>query len=234
MIALFGLGVAILTAQDARRTVWDGVFTAAQAERGKTAYADHCIQCHKEDLSAYDSVLMGDRFMQHWREDSVASFFITMKNTMPRGAPASLPDAAYVDITAYVLQANDFPAGAKELSADALENIRVEGKSGPAEVHAGALVDVVGCLTGSGKDWTLTNATAAIRTRNPNDSTAEELKAWDAKPLGTRKFGLMDADFYHPEAHRDHKVEVKGFLIKNPGEDKINVTALQMTANCGQ
>ena len=31
-------------------TVWDGVFTEAQASRGEAAYGRSCAVCHKEDL----------------------------------------------------------------------------------------------------------------------------------------------------------------------------------------
>jgi mono/diheme cytochrome c family protein len=229
-ILIYSVGAAMLLAQNAGKTVWDGVYTAAQAEQGKGEYTDHCSGCHKEDLSGYDGVLKGERFMQHWREDTLDNFFSVMKNTMPRGAPSSLSSAKYVDIVAYVLQANSFPAGQQELKADAMRTIRVEGKSGPEAVPAGALVDVVGCLEqSSGKDWILTDATEAVRTRNPNDSTEEELKGWEAKPLGKHKFGLMDAAAYHPDSRKGYKVEVKGFLIKNPEDERINVTALQTT-----
>jgi len=238
-LTLFSILVTIriaARAQQPSRTVWDGVYTPAQAERGRAIYAARCLQCHREDLSAYESVLKGERFMQHWREDSVDSFFQTMKLTMPRGAPGSLSDWMYADLTAYVLQANEFPPGPAELKPDALRDIRVQFRTGPQELPAGALVDVVGCLVEvAPKDWALIHASEPVRTRNPYDSTAEDLKLWGAKPLGARRFGLMDVDSYHPDSQKGHRVEAKGFLIKNPGGDKINLTALQSTAGmCAQ
>jgi hypothetical protein len=77
--------------------------------------------------------------------------------------------------------------------------------------------------------WVLDLASEPIRTRDPNNSTPEKLKDWEAKPLGTRKFGLMDIASYHPDSKKGYKSEAKGFLIKNPGADRINLTALQMT-----
>jgi hypothetical protein len=218
-----------------RKTVWDGVYTTAQAEQGRVSYEDKCGQCHKDDLSGYDGVLKSERFMEHWRESSLDNFFATMSATMPRDAPGSLSEKVYLDILAFVLHANDFPTGANDLTSDALRSIQVEGKTGPQEVPAGALVDVVGCLTRSPDDaWILTRATEPVRTRNPNDSTAEELKAWDVKPLGTHTFGLMDAAAYLPESQKGHKVEAKGLIIRGAGGDHINLTALQMTdSKCG-
>ena len=235
---LAGSFIQISSAQEpktAGSTVWDGVYTAAQAQRGNSAYLEKCSGCHKEDLSGYQSVLKGASFMQHWREDSLDGFYTTVKTSMPRGAPGTLSDAMYVDIVAYVLQANEFPAGTHELTVDALTSIKVEAKTGKGDVPPGALADVIGCLEqGSGDSWLLTRASEPVRTRNPGDSTPEQLKASAASPLGTRKFGLMDAPAYHPDSLKGYKVEAKGFTIKNPSEDRLNLTALQSTGlKCG-
>jgi hypothetical protein len=209
--------------------VWDGVYAAAQAQRGNTAYLDKCAGCHRDDLSGYQGVLKSD-FMRLWREDNLQNLYTIIKNTMPRSAPASLSDGTYLDILTFILQANDFPAGAHELTMEALPNIQIEEKSGKLEVPDGTLVDVIGCLVeNSDNSWVLNLASEPIRIRDPNNSTAEQLKAWEAKPLGTRKFGLMDAAVYHPESLKGHKIEAKGFLIKKPNDDRINLTALQMT-----
>ena len=68
----------ILGAQELenRKTVLDGVFTAAQAERGKEAYAAHCSSCHMEDLQGLAApALKGEQFMENWREDSTSEAF---------------------------------------------------------------------------------------------------------------------------------------------------------------
>jgi cytochrome c5 len=235
----FSLGICqIAAAQEnkkIRKTVWDGVYTTAQAERGSAAYGTKCAICHKADLTGYQRVLKGDHFMEHWRESVLNDLFANISATMPRDAPGTLSEGVYLDILAFVLSANAFPAGANELTRDTLGSIQVEGKSGPQEVPTGALVDVMGCLEESpGKGWMLTQATAPIRTRNPNDPTADELKAWIAKPLGTYTFGLMDAAAYLPESHKGNKVEAKGLMIRVPGDDRINLTSLRVTdLKCG-
>jgi len=212
-------------------TVWDGVYAAAQAQRGSTEYLNKCAGCHRDDLSGYQGVLKSE-FMRLWREDNLQNLYTIIKTTMPRGAPASLSDGTYLEILTFILQANDFPAGARELTTDVLPNIQIEEKSGKLEVPDGTLVDVIGCLVeNSDKNWTLNLASEPIRIRDPNNSTAEQLRAWEAKPLGTRKFGLMDAGVYHPESLKGYKTEAKGFLIKKPNDDRINLTALQMTGS---
>ena len=213
----------------AGRTVWDGVYTTAQAERGRVNFTAKCGACHRNDLSGYQSLLT-NQFLPHWREDNLDSFYTAMRSTMPREAPATLSEEVYVDILAFILQANDFPPGSEELTPGALPNIRIQGKSGPAPLATGALAQVVGCLAQrSDKSWALIRATNPIRTRNPSNVTAQELKAQEATPLGAQTFGLLDPAVYQPDAHKGYKVLAKGFLIRTPEQDRLNLTALQRT-----
>jgi len=55
-------------------TIWDGVYTAAQASRGRTAYMRECAECHNEDMMG-DGVapaLVGDQFFSRWSDLTVA------------------------------------------------------------------------------------------------------------------------------------------------------------------
>ena len=56
--------------------------------------------------------LRGAPFMTSMEQKGVAAVFDYIKATMPADDPASLEDAEYVDILAYLIQANGFPAGA--------------------------------------------------------------------------------------------------------------------------
>ncbi|HVW84807.1 MAG TPA: hypothetical protein VHB50_08995, partial [Bryobacteraceae bacterium] len=79
-------------------------------------------------------------------------------------------------------------------------------------------------------EWMLTKATEPVRTRNPKESSPDELKALAAQSPGAHTFRLMDATAAntHPPAH--HKVVAKGFLIRQPGDDRINTSDLQSIA----
>jgi len=61
-------------------TVWDGVYAAAQAQRGNAAYLEKCAGCHKDDLSGYQGVLKNS-FMRLWREDNLRNLYTIIKNT---------------------------------------------------------------------------------------------------------------------------------------------------------
>jgi mono/diheme cytochrome c family protein len=222
-----------------RRTVWDGVFTAGQAARGKTIFAVACAACHGADLTSENRPpLKGEAFLNRWMEDTLDSLFSRVKSMPPNGA--NLGEAAYVDLVAFLLEANAFPAGERELAAEGIAGIRVQGKNGPGPVPNFSLVDVVGCLARGPRDTgMLTSGSEPVRTRNPVQPTASEMTAARAKPLGSQTFQLLDAAYFssafRPEAHESQKVNAKGFLIRAATDVKINVTWVEMlAADCGR
>jgi S-disulfanyl-L-cysteine oxidoreductase SoxD len=224
---LFPLAAFSQSAPQKPRTVWDGVYNEAQQQRGYSAYTLYCSRCHGEDLSGARGVLRGTRFMDRWREDSLNSLFTIIKDTMPPGPRQGISAAEYVDIVAYLLSANQFPAGTRELASDELDRIQVLGKEGPKPVPDFALVTVVGCLAApvNGR-WVLTNASEPVRTRNPRESAAAELAAAAARPGGSHTFGLLDTINFPRELRAGRWMEAKGLLIRSPGDDRLNLTWL--------
>jgi len=154
ILLMFSVGAAVwsvaLEKKNSRitlRTIWDGVYTAEQAARGRALYADRCITCHKEDLSGMKGRLVGQRFMDDWREDSLNPLFARTKAGMPPVAPGSLTDREYIDILAYLFQQNGFPSGRSELKRNELTAIQFLGKDGPQPLPHRAAVFVVGCFS---------------------------------------------------------------------------------------
>jgi cytochrome c len=104
----------------AARTVWDGVYTDAQAERGGMAYQQACVACHREDLRGDNNApsLVGESFMFLWGDMEVGELSARIQRVMPPERPGSLPVQTYTDIVAFMLQKNSFPAGEMELGPD--------------------------------------------------------------------------------------------------------------------
>src|SRR5262245_18226349 len=112
-------------------SVWDGVYTAAQADRGTAVYASHCSRCHGDTAASRENPLSGERFADHWEARTLADLFRRIRDTMPPGASVVTVDAADKrDAMAYVLRQNGFPDGKAELPADdeGLAAIRITGK----------------------------------------------------------------------------------------------------------
>jgi mono/diheme cytochrome c family protein len=99
------------------RSVWSGVYTTTQAERGRATFEASCAACHRPDLSGRGPIpaLRGESFTGERHGQSVGDLYATIRTTMPPGRPASLPPEAYADLVAYLLHANAFPPGTSEL-----------------------------------------------------------------------------------------------------------------------
>src|SRR5262245_15396977 len=112
--------------QAQERTVADRRYTDAQAGRAVAAYAAACSNCQRPDLSSANGTGLRDqRFARVYAGKDLKTLCTKIATTMPRGAAASLADDVYLDIVAHVLKENGFKAGPQELTADALESIRV-------------------------------------------------------------------------------------------------------------
>ncbi len=111
------------------RTVWDGVYTDAQAMRGEQVYQDECTFCHLDDLmgDAFATPLVDDAFTFRWDGSSVGDLMTVIQVTMPADRPQTLSDEAVADVIAFLLKMNEYPAGDEELAADQaeLENIAI-------------------------------------------------------------------------------------------------------------
>ncbi len=231
MLAGYCSAAILPAAAAADKTVWDGVFTSEQATRGGAVYATECSGCHRDGLpERARPAADGGRFMEAWAEDSLKSLFSVIKTTMPQSAPGSLSDAAYTDVVAYILKENDFPAGSEELTPGALDAIRVQAKGGPEAVPNFALVRVVGCLTrAADKSWVLSRAGEPVRTRDPNQAEEAKPEETAAGPAGARAFKLLQL-YLGSDSDSGRQVEVRGFLIRVPNDDRINVTSIRKVA----
>ena len=108
-------------------SVWDGVFTEAQAARGRQIYSGACGLCHGRRLNGApadpDMVstppLARARFLRVWEGRSLATLLAYTRLTMPEDNPGSLSEQEYVDVVAYLLSMSRMPAGGDELPPDA-------------------------------------------------------------------------------------------------------------------
>ena len=102
------------------KSVWDGVYTEEQANRGEAVYRAECQLCHLKDLrgGSFASSLVDRAFTDRWNGGNLGDLYAIMRSTMPQGAPASLSRQDYVDAAAFLLKANGYPVGEEELIPD--------------------------------------------------------------------------------------------------------------------
>ena len=216
----------------AKKGIWDGVFTTVQADRGKAALSKNgCNGCHGEDLSgARGPSLKGERFIKEWENSSLNRLFIKIRDTMPPLNAQQVSESDKVDIIAFLLQTNDFPAGSTDLALDTLEGLQIVRKGiETAGVPNFSLVQVVGCLVeGPNGRWVLANSTEPT----PTKDEAATPKSAEAQRLGTATFELVSVSrSFKAETHRGHKMDARGLLYRDPRFAELNLTSLTMVSS---
>jgi quinoprotein glucose dehydrogenase len=215
------------------RTVWDGVFTIPQADRGRTLYAADCAECHGSELQgAQGTALIGEKFWGDWSEQSVNDLLTYVSKNMPfsedGSLAGSLPAGTYADIVAHILRTNGFPAGAEELTAASTAGVQIVRKDGPGELPASTLVHVVGCLAPRAADgsWRLVKASRPVRVSSSGAAPDRSV------PLGDREFALKFV-LRNLTTVVGHRMSVTGLLLGAGGADGLNVsTTDSLAATC--
>jgi mono/diheme cytochrome c family protein len=102
----------------ATRSVWSGVYTAAQADRGKKMYQTACADCHGDQLEGDPGngvpPLAGDFFMVDW-ENYPLSDLVRHVHFRPNDEADDMDIVTATDLVAFILAANDIPVGGAEL-----------------------------------------------------------------------------------------------------------------------
>ncbi len=119
MAATWGLGV--LSAQP-ELSVWDGVYSEAQAERGAALYDKECGGCHGAQGAGggMAPALTGPAFSANYDGQTVGDLAERNRTTMPPGKEGEMSAQDNADITAAMLMYNQFPAGETELPSQVM------------------------------------------------------------------------------------------------------------------
>jgi mono/diheme cytochrome c family protein len=122
----------IICAQSSERSVWDGVYTAEQAKRGETLYANNCASCHGSALGGGESAppLSGGEFFANWNGLTLGDLFDRIRVSMPADRPGKLSREQNADVLAFMLSVNQFPEGKTELGhqTEVLKQIRFDAE----------------------------------------------------------------------------------------------------------
>ena len=162
-----------------------GAYVEAQAAAGREAYEQSCAECHLDNLrGGFGPPLAGPNFTAAWGDRSARALLEHIRGTMPPGAEGSLGAAAYLNIVAYILQANGHAAGTEPLRADSARavapGVAVAGRG------AAAPPDQLAPPTGGppalvGREVESYSPVTDTLLENPPD---EEWLSWRRTPLG--------------------------------------------------
>jgi S-disulfanyl-L-cysteine oxidoreductase SoxD len=111
-----------LGARGQSRSVWEGVYTEAQAKRGEELYFERCVRCHGATfMGGTDGAgaLLGPTFNGNWNGVPLDQMLDRVRTTMPLDKPMSLSRQQTADALAFVFSINKIPAGKDELPRQA-------------------------------------------------------------------------------------------------------------------
>lgn len=120
VLVLIAATVAMAAETVSSRSAWDGVYSQGQSDRGKKAYNSQCARCHGETLGGGEDspALVDQDFLKNWNGKSVGRLVEYTREEMPSDGPGKLSRKQCTDIIAFLLGANGFPAGERELEPD--------------------------------------------------------------------------------------------------------------------
>jgi hypothetical protein len=92
-------------------------------------YRASCGNCHEAGS------LVGQGFVGSWNDRRIYDLYALVRSTMPLDKPGGLKDGEYLDVVAYLLQANHHVGGADSLRADtlAMRNTKIAVSSPPED-----------------------------------------------------------------------------------------------------
>jgi cytochrome c553 len=247
-VALFSMGALCVSsvamrAQSAatpQRTIRDGVFTQAQADRGRQAYeSNSCVRCHLATLEGREqggggnggAPLKGLRFIQDFGESRLSKLVNKIRVDKPDDNPGTLSEQVALDIAAYILSKNEYPAGETELTTEAATASWIPGPPGAVGVPNYTLVSSVGCLHHDPTNsWLLRNAATVTPLAPTELDPAVTSSATAASTARTNTFRLLGAHRHNADALSNQGVQVTGYLVRLGAEIRISVISLQAAA----
>lgn len=89
-----------------------GLYSQAQANRGRDSFRSMCTECHTA------GEFSDQTFKVKWSRRSVGDLYEFIHTAMPDDAPGILTEAQAIDLTSYILEMNGFEPGSRQMQAD--------------------------------------------------------------------------------------------------------------------
>jgi alcohol dehydrogenase (cytochrome c) len=119
--------ILVVLGAGALRAASPAYYTTAQARSGATIYSASCQQCHGVNLQGQSApALTGQTFRNYvGKAGTAASLFDFISRQMPADHPGSLTQQQYLDVTAFILSRNGYPAGRDPLTKANLAQVQL-------------------------------------------------------------------------------------------------------------
>lgn len=129
VLLLFAVAAICYTQVEPQHSIWEGVYTAEQANRGDSLYPDSCSRCHGDELEGDEApALEGEEFLKDWKGLTLGDLYKRIRDSMPLDHPGSITPAQAADLTAFILRRNKVPEGKIAMATNPLllRQIRID------------------------------------------------------------------------------------------------------------
>ena len=113
-----------------KTSIWSGVYSKTQAERGVEVHSSTCAKCHGNRLNGAgwpdqppSPAIAREGFLKRWEGKPISELASFIRERMPADNPGGLSDQEISDSIAQMLAVSAVPAGDKDL------DIQSEGAS---------------------------------------------------------------------------------------------------------
>lgn len=111
----FAAGAVALSAEPSA----GGFYSEEQATQGAQVYQQRCAMCHGRSLEGtFEVPALTGKFVANWAGRPLGDLYGYLGRAMPQFAPGTLTADDNARILAFVLKANGYPAGARDLASD--------------------------------------------------------------------------------------------------------------------
>jgi len=128
--AIFVLAIALALAAGAthaaaqgQASIWAGVYSQAQAQRGAAVHSSACAKCHGNRLNGAgwpdqppSPAIAREGFLKRWEGKPLSELADYIRERMPADDPGGLSDQEISDAIAQMLALSSVPPGSKDLS----------------------------------------------------------------------------------------------------------------------
>ena len=94
-----------------------GLFSQAQANRGRDTFRSMCTECHTA------AEFTDNAFKVKWARRTVGDLYEFIHTSMPDDAPGVLTEAQALELTSYILESNGFTSGSRTMEPAGLDQI---------------------------------------------------------------------------------------------------------------
>ncbi len=123
------------TSSSSQATTNDGIYSKAQADAAKAQFDKLCASCHAftvaEKKKPEDLPLGDEPFIKAWEGKPVMELASLIEFTMPNDGSAIVTGEEALNLVAYILQRNGYPAGDAPLTKDRATATLVRPKKQP-------------------------------------------------------------------------------------------------------